>query len=323
MATHLNIEERERIAQMWFAGDARKRIAEVLKRHPSTISRELRRNADSLNGYLASRAQRRAEARRRDRPWVRKMQRPPLNEFVRRGLTQRWSPDQIAGRSRLEFRHDRKQQVSRQTIYDWIGQHPRRRHWESRLRRRGKVKRPLELRGQIPHQVRIDGRPAIVDRRTRFGDWEGDTMIGHRRQGVVLTLVERKSGYLLAAKANDRRATPIRRQIERRLAHWPAALRRTMTFDNGKEFSEHQLLTQHTGLAVYFSHPYCSWERGTIENTNGLLRQYLPRRMNFLTLAPATVRRAVHSLNHRPRRRLEYRTPHEVLHQDSSIAFET
>src|SRR5205823_3486521 len=126
-----------------------------------------------------------------------------------------------------------------------------------------------------------------------------------------------------AAQAADRRATPIRRKIERRLALWPAPLRRTMTFDNGKEFSEHELLARHTGLAVYFSHPYCSWERGTIENTNGLLRQYLPRSMNFLTVAPATVRRAVHSLNHRPRRRLDYRTPHEVLHRAHSIAIET
>ena len=323
MATHLNMEERERIAQMWFASYSQQQMAQVLKRHPSTISRELRRNRDTLAGYLASRAQQRAEARRRWRPWVRKMQRPELNQFVRRGLEQRWSPDQIAGRSRREFRHDRRQQVSRQTIYDWIHGNRRRQHWESRLRRRGKVKRPNELRGQIPNQVRIDGRPAIVDRRTRFGDWEGDTMIGRRQQGVVLTLVERKSGYLMAAQAADRRATPIRRKIERRLALWPAPLRRTMTFDNGKEFSEHELLARRTGLAVYFSHPYCSWERGTIENTNGLLRQYLPRSMNFLTVAPATVRRAVHSLNHRPRRRLDYRTPHEVLHRAQSISIET
>jgi transposase, IS30 family len=315
MATKLSMDERERIAQMRFARHSRAEIARTLGRHPTTIGRELARNGEADGSYFASWAQRKAQARRRERPLVRKMDRPGLNEYVRSGLACCWSPDEIAGRSRLDHRRDRSRQISHQTIYAWIQDDPSCEHWEGLLRRGGRCRPKDDARGRIAGQVQIDGRPAVVEKRKRFGDWEGDTMVGRRHRGVVLTLVERKSGYLIAAKAKDRQARRIRNKIEGRFADLPSGLRHTMTFDNGKEFAEHAILAQRTGLAIYFAHPYCSWERGTIENTNGLLRQFFPKGTDFHAVGPSTLDYAVRLLNHRPRRRLGYRTPHEVLAQ--------
>jgi transposase, IS30 family len=322
MARQLNMEERERIAPLWFARHSRAEIARALGRHPTTIGRELARNAKPDGSYLTRRAQNKCRRRRCDRPLVRKMDCPVLNEYVRAGLAQHWSPDQIAGRSRRDHPRDRSRQICRQSIYAWIRQDASREHWETFLRRRGKRKPKHDARGRIAGQVRIDGRPAVVERRKRFGDWEGDTMIGRRHRGALLTLVERKSGYLIAAKAKDRQARRIRRKIEERMARLPAELRHTMTFDNGKEFSEHDLLANRSGLSIYFAHPYCSWERGTIENTNGLLRQFFPKGTDFRETGPTTLDYAVRLLNQRPRRRLAYRTPNELLTQAGFTAIE-
>lgn len=313
MARQLSMEERERIAQMDFAGHRPCEIARALKRHRGTISRELARHRDTDGEYLASRAQSRAQQRRRERPLVRKLERPEILQYVQDGLTATWSPDQIAGRRRLEHPRDRQQQVSRQTIYSWIKKDTRREHWESFLRRRGKRRPPDDSRGKIKNTTSIAGRPKVINERKRFGDWEGDTIIGARHCGVLVTLTERKSGYLIAAKAKDRQAWRVREKIEQCLLLLPENLRRSVTFDNGKEFAEHELLAARTGLKIYFAHPYCSWERGTNENTNGLLRQYFPKGTDFHAVGPATLEYTVQLLNHRPRRRLGYRTPHETL----------
>ena len=312
MAHQLTLEERERISQMHFARISNARIAQELGRHPSTIGRELTRNSQQ-DQYSAVTAQRLAATRRQERPLLRKLARPEVNAFVRRGLIRCWSPDQIAGRGRIA---DRRCQVSHQLIYDWIdSQGPLREHWRSFLRRAGRRRPKDDARGQIPDQVRIEGRPAIVARRGRYGDWEGDTMVGQRHSGAIVTLVERKSGYLLTAKARDRQSRRVCRKIDERLAALPAALRRTMTFDNGKEFSEHRWLSERTGLAIYFAHPYRSWERGTIENTNGLLRQFFPKGTDFRRVSWQSLEEAEQLLNDRPRKRLGYRTPREVLQQ--------
>jgi IS30 family transposase len=310
---------------MWFAGHTRAEIGCALGRHHTTIGRELARNGESDGSYRASSAQRKTQHRRRERPLTRKLEIPELNAFVRRGLAQRWSPDQIAGWLRREVPHDRRRRVSHQTVYTWIHQQApaARKHWESLLRRGGRKKPREDRRGRIAGQVSIEGRPSVVDRRERFGDWEGDTMVGQRHRGAVLTLVERKSGYLFAAKSKDRQARRIRRKIEGRMAGLPPELRRTVTFDNGKEFAEHALLARRTGLDVYFAKPYCSWQRGTNENTNGLLRQFLPKGTDFLAVGPSTLEYFVRLLNHRPRKRLGYRTPLEVLNQAGFRAFES
>ena len=313
MACQLTLQEREVVAQMHFAGATQTAIARRLKRHRTTIGRELRRNGDGAS-YSAVTAQQRAEQRRRERPRMRKLDQPETNEFVRHGLAQCWSPDQIAGRLQRQFRRQRRRCVSHQTIYRWINSrdHEEREHWRGCLRF-GRRRPGREKRGRLPRTVSIEGRPAVVDRRARYGDWEGDTLVGGSRQGGLVTLVERKSGYLLAGKVPHLRAQLVRRELESLLEPAPPALRRTLTLDNGKEFAEHERLKEHLDLDVYFAQPYCAWQRGTNENTNGLLRQFFPKGTIFRGLHRQHLDQAQDLLNHRPRRRLGYRTPHEVL----------
>ena len=321
MASQLIMEEREVISQMWFAGHSRKAIARRLGRHPTTVGRELRRNGNA-DRYSAVAAQQQAQERRHQRPLVRKMERPEVNALVRCGLARYWSPDQISGRSRSEFPQEPQRCVSPQTIYRWIRcQAEDRPHWEQFLRCAGRAAK-ADGRGQIPQRVTIEGRPDVANRRARFGDWEGDTVVGRRHRGGLVTLVERKSGFLRAAKVKDRQAPRVRHKIENLLGELPAGLRRTLTFDNGKEFSEHERLSERLDCDVFFAHPYCSWERGTNENTNGLLRQFFPKKTDFQEISYQELAWTVDLLNGRPRKRLGYRTPQEVLAQACPVAFE-
>jgi IS30 family transposase len=320
MAQHLNMEEREVISQMRYAGSRQAAIARRLGRCRSTISRELRRNS-AESGYLAVTAQRLADQRRAERPLTRKMERPEIDEAVRDGLAHCWSPDQIAGRLKREHPREAERWVSHQTIYDWIKRDSFRAHWESFLRFGGRRRLRGDRRGKIPHAVEIDRRPPIVDRRGRYGDWEGDTMVGARRRGALVTHVERKSGYLLAAKLADRLSETVTRVSRRLFAAIPAPLRRTLTLDNGKEFAGHQRLARATGLAVYFAKPYAAWQRGTNENTNGLVRQFFPKGTDLTRISHQQLRDAVELLNNRPRKRLKYRTPNEVFGPRLDVAF--
>jgi IS30 family transposase len=308
----LSMEERELISQLWAAGHLRKEIAARLGRPPCTIGRELRRNSQPDGGYSAVAAQRKTEARRRERPLIRKMERPELNEAVRRGLSQEWSPDQIAGRLQRTRPADARFHVSPQTIYAWIEQDADSEYWKTFLRRGGKPKKSPSA-GRIPRQVQIDGRPEEANRRLRLGDFEGDTIVSRGKRSGVVTLVDRKSRYLLAAKLQDRSARRTRKKIERLLAPLPPDKRHTATFDNGKEFAEHESLARRLRMSVYFAHPYASWERGTSENTNGLLRQYYPKGTDFAEVSHHDLARTVKSINHRPRKSLHYQTPSEVF----------
>lgn len=323
MAHHLTMEEREIISQMRSARRKPVAIARRLGRHRSTICRELARNSRS-GSYSAVRAQRLAEKRRRERPLTHKMNRPKLQAEVCRGLENYWSPDQIAGRLRRDHRHARSCQVSHQTIYRWIREHERRHHWESFLRFEGKRRRRRDQRGKIPRTVIIDRRPAEVSYRRRYGDWEGDTVVGARGQGTLLTHVERKSGYLLAAKLKARQSAEVNRASQHLFTSIPAKLRRTLTLDNGKEFTRHEELSRLTGMAIYFAQPYAAWQRGSNENTNGLLRQFFPKGTDLSNVTDDQLQTATVLINNRPRKRLKYRTPSEVLQNspNRSVAFE-
>jgi len=313
MACHLTLQEREMVSEMHHAHAKQVEIARRLGRHPSTISRELHRNR-SRNGYRAASAQQKAERRRTERPWTCKMERPEIARYTRAGLRQYWSPDEIAGRSRREFPDDPRSHVSRQTIYTWI--HSQRAagiDWRRYLRRLGRVRRRSENRGQLPACVSIEGRPAVVDRRTRYGDWEGDTVVGAWHRGGAVTLVDRKSGYLLMSKVSDRQAATVREAITRLFRPLPASLRRTLTLDNGKEFAEHERLAAEVALRVYFAKPYRAWQRGTNENTNGLVRQFLPKGSDLAHTPVQKFEKIQHLLNNRPRKRLDYQTPLEIL----------
>jgi len=323
MASHLTLEEHEIIADLHRTGKMQTQIAERLGRSKSTISRELRRNR-SRNSYWTVAAQRKAQRRRSERPWVAKMQRPEVRRYVRERLQQRWSPDQIAGRSHSDFAHDRRRQISHQTIYAWIrAEEASGKHWQRYLRRLGRKRRAWEKRGRLPASVSIEGRPAVVDRRSRYGDWEGDTIVGANRRGGAVTLVDRKSGYLLLGKVPNLQAATVRQAAARRYATTPATLRKTLTLDNGKEFAEHEQLEVEAALTIYFAKPYCAWQRGTNENTNGLIRQFFPKGTDLANIPEHRFNKVQQLLNDRPRKRLGYRSPNEVLASRLKVAIET
>jgi IS30 family transposase len=307
MAHHLTLEEREILYRLDQQCKPMSEIALLLGRHRSTLYRELKRNRGE-RGYRPDHAQCLAEQRRRVGRCRRKMEDTELHRYVEERLEKRWSPDQIAGRIRRDFCRRRSWHLSRQTIYNWID--ARAPDWRVWLRRRG---RPPQKRGKLIGCVRIDGRPEVINHRRRYGDWEGDTVVGKGRRNGLITLVERKSGYARIGRVNNKRASTARRVIERRLRDLPAPLRRSVTFDNGKEFAEHARLARTLDLEVYFAQPYRAWQRGTNENTNGLLRQFFPKDTDFSRISHQEVARVEALLNERPRKRLGYRTPVEIL----------
>lgn len=321
MASHLTIQEREVISQMRYGRRKARGIARRLGRHRSTIYRELARNRDS-RGYSAVRAQRRADERRRNRPLVRKMDRSKIRREVCQGLRNYWSPEQIAGRMRRHRHRSAMSLVSHQTIYEWIEKQEDRLDWQQFLRFGGKRRKRRDRRGKIPRTVEINRRPPVVNERSRYGDWEGDTVLGRRRCSAVVTHVERKSGYLLAAKIEARQSEAVNRATYGLFQAIPTKLRRTLTLDNGKEFAGYEDLSRWIGIAIYFTKPYAAWQRGTNENTNGLLRQYFPKGSDFDGVTSRELSRVVRLINDRPRKRLKYRTPNEILHNSPHVAFE-
>jgi transposase, IS30 family len=307
MAGHLTLEERAFLYRLKKDGRSNAEIAHLMGRDRSTIYRELNRNTGG-RGYRPKQAQRLAHQRRAPCRRPAKLDDPAIRQYVRGRLEKRWSPDQIAGRVRRDFPRQPRRWVSRQTIYNWIN--TRAVEWKPLLRRGG---RPPEKRGKLAGCVRIDGRPDVINRRRRYGDWEGDTIVGKGRRNAVVTLVERKSGSLRAGRADDLKAATTTDVTRRRMRGLPASLRRSVTFDNGKEFADHARITRTLGLAVYFALPYRSWQRGTNENTNGLLRQFFPKGTDFAQVSHHEVARVERLLNERPRKRLGYRTPVEWL----------
>jgi IS30 family transposase len=321
MPSHLSLEEREIIARMKHEGSSQTAIAQRLGRNKGTISRELERNK-SRNGYWAVAGQKKAERRRSERLWTPKLKRRELRKYVADGLREFWSPDQIAERSKMEFPDDKKKQISDQAIYDWIrAEEAAGRHWRRFLRHGKKRPRP-ENQGRIVGATSIEGRPPIVDRRERFGDWEGDTVVGAGRRGGLVTLVERKSGYTMMARVEDLKAVSVCGTAGDLYANVPEVLRKTLTLDNGKEFAEHDHLARKAKLDIYFAKPHCAWQRGTNENTNGLIRQFFPKGTDLASIKPSTVEKVQRLLNNRPRKRLGYKTPCEVLLSRLHVALE-
>jgi transposase, IS30 family len=315
MARHLTLEERDRISQLLHQGADQKEIAKALKRCPSTISRELRRNETDDN-YYAGQAQRQAKCRRSERPLSRKMDDQELNEIVRHGLTHDWAPEQIAGRLKEEHPDDPQRHVSPQTIYTWIEQDENREHWQSFLRRRGK--RPYRRKNttETGAGARIHDRPEVIEQRLRLGDFEGDTVLGPAGTGGLATLVDRKSRYTIIVKVQSKDADHVHQKIKERLRELDDEHRRSITFDNGTEFARCHRLESHLGMELYFADPGCPYQRGTNENTNGLIRQYFPKGTDFRDVSHYEVRRVENRLNNRPRECLGFKTPAEVFFEN-------
>lgn len=312
MACHLTLAERTVLYGLLKNKTPTTRIAELMQRDRSTICREVKRNTGQ-RGYRPKQAQSKADERRLPCRRAAKMDDPQVHDYVTDKLNQRWSPDQIAGRLRLDFPRQPQQRLSRQAIYDWLKS--RKDQWRHCLRRGGR--RPgRDQRGQLKGCVRIEGRPQVINSRRRYGDWEGDTVVGKGRRSAVLTIVERKSGYAKLGKLDSLHSTPTIQAAARRFQRLPESLRRSVTFDNGKEFAQHARLTAQAGVEVYFAKAYAAWQRGTNENTNGLIRQFFPKGTDFTRISHREVARVEKLLNPPeadPRRRLGYRTPNEVL----------
>lgn len=307
MACHVTFEERRLLYGLKKKGKSPTEIAELMGRHRSTIYRELDRNSGQRS-YRPQQAQRLADERRLASRRPRKMDDPDVQRYVEERIEKLWSPEQIAGRVERDFPRAPQRWLSRQTVYDWIDD--RRPEWQGLLRRQG---RPPEKRGKLVDCVRIAGRPDVINRRRRYGDWEGDTIVGKRRRSALVTMVERKSGYARIGRVDGMNSDLTMRAAKRRLKDLPPSLRRSMTFDNGKEFAKHPRLTYGLGLEVYFADPYASWQRGANENMNGLLRQFFPKGTDFTRISHREVARVEQLLNERPRKRLGYRTPDEIL----------
>lgn len=316
MACHLTKEERDRIAQLHHRQFSQKLIAQAVGRDPGTISRELARNR--VGGeYFAAQAQELAQRRRRERPLQRKLDDPELNEKVRQGLVKNWSPEQIAGAQKRSHPQEPRHQVSARTIYTWIEQDRHREHWKSFLRRRGK--RPCRRKNPTPcAAARIRNRPAVIERRLRLGDFEGDTVLGPAGTGGIVTLVCRRSRFTIITKIQSKDADHVHARIKQRLKELAEEQRRSITFDNGTEFAHCQRLEQHLGLQLYFADPGCPHQRGTNENTNGLIRQYFPKGTDFRTVSHQEVREVEKLLNNRPRACLQFETPADFFHRETT-----
>lgn len=320
-------------------------IARQIGKNKSTVSRELRRNQsrvtpqqayflfrierlwteEQLDEYLQTQsaekrqvktywAHTEAQQRSEQRRWVsnqkRRRKQPRTRKWVVEKLREGWSPQQIAGRSKLEG----GESVSHEYVYALLHRDKKRGGRLYRLLKRfGKRKQRLgdrDYAAPVPGRVGIEQRPAIVGARSRLGDHEGDLIVGYRQSGYVLSVQDRKSRKAILRKLKTKHMTLVRQQLE-------VALRKlggghTLTVDNGKEFYDHRRLSASTNVKVYFTHPYSSTERGSIENLNGLVRYYLPKRTSFAKLTQRRLNELEKVLNHRPRRCLDYLTPHEV-----------
>lgn len=317
--SHLSDKERHVIYHLLLFGLGAREIGRRLGRSHSTILREVKRS--EIKGvktvYTCDRGSDHYRKFKNRAQHQRRKAHKPLWTYVTDRLKLHWSPEQIAGRLRKDYPRSKAMRVCVETIYTWIYRDAAEGGALHACLRRGRKKRrkhnPLRaLRTPIKNRVSIHERPKAVDRRNRFGDWEGDTVMGRRRCGAVLTLVERKSRYLIAKRLTDKTAEGLSRAACKAFSSQPKAWRQTLTLDNGSEFANFKAIEQANRLKVYFADPYAARQRGTNENTNGLLRQYFPKGCDFLKVSESKLAKAVNAINNRPRKCLGYRTPNEV-----------
>ena len=320
---HLAIEERESIQAMQREKNSIRAIARMLGRPPSCISRELKRNfPDRRKVYTPRLAHERALEKRASRGRKDRLKNETIRQYAIEHLKLRWSPEQIAIRMPLDL----GLHISHEAIYQFIYSQVSREGYgpyhlnalglRSRLRRRRKRRQPEGSRRSQrifkPRGASIEQRPLAVSKRSRFGDWEGDTVESLGHKPGVNTLLERKSGLCLITRVADKSSAATARAMQRRFALLPQKLKRTIALDNGPENSDWRLIEESTGLKAYYAHPYCSAERGANENANGLLRDFFPKKTDFTLVSDAELAKVEHALNGRPRKRLGGRTPLEV-----------
>lgn len=312
--TQLTREQRYQIKALMDIGHSQTEVAQQLGVNKSTISREVQRNRGQ-RGYRPKQADEMALRRRREKAQTKI--RPKTWALVEAKIREDWSPEQISGRLKKEGIA-----ISHEHIYQYIYADKRSggalwthlRCQKKHRKRYGKHDR----RGKIPNRKSIDERPEIVEQRTRFGDWEVDLVLGKDQQGVIVTLTERKSRFTLLGSVPSKQSDLVAQTVIA-LLKWVVPLE-SITADNGKEFAAHLEISQALCLDFYFAHPYASWERGTNENTNGLIRQYLPKNHNLKNLSFEEEIRIMDRINLRPRKCLDFCSPFEVFFGHQPVA---
>jgi IS30 family transposase len=313
----LSLEERDRITEMMAEGASLRVIAAELGRSPATISREVRRNCSpSYKLYLSHRAHERAAKRKREAGKRPRLKDERTASYVLEKLNLDWSPEQIAGRIGMDCPG---LSMSHEAIYQYIYDHRTEAREELiNCLRRGHRKRKhkgvgrKERKTKIPGRVPIEERPASADKRSRFGHWEGDPLISRKSTAALQTLVERKSRLVLLTRLRRKSAEHSLQAVIKRLQGLPEKARRTLTLDNGTENARHRDITGAIGIRCYFARPYASWQRGTNEHINGLVRWYFPKGTDFSKITDKQVAEVESLINNRPRKCLSYRTPLEV-----------
>jgi len=309
---HFTIDEREKARCLLEKGLSIRAIARILKRSPSSVSREFKRNRYKSGDYAAHHAQKLYKKRKKHCGRKSKLYDESIRDYVIEKMKLRWTPEQISERAKLE-----KQPfaLSFVTIYRAIdnGVLPKQLKKIMRFKWKYRKCKTDDKRGKIPNTTSIHNRPETANNRTEPGHWESDTVLGKRKTGCFGTHVERMTGYLVAFYLSDRKDNVFNSATTKAFSNLPDVLKKSFTTDNGKEFSGHEELTQSTGMNIYFCDPHAPWQRGSNENTNGLLRQFFPKGTSLADVSDEDLNFVVNLINNRPRKRLGWKTPTEML----------
>lgn len=318
---HLNLEERERLYAFKAQGMSLRRIAKKLRRSQSSLTRELQRNIKYgreyfRNEYLPCKAQKLAEKRSAKQRYKAPLKNPLVFVYVRKQLRQGLAPEAIAGRLKLTHPGE---SICHETIYQYIyakktktrGMHLEQYLTLKRKKRMKQNGRSVRRHSNIPEAVSIDLRPKVVQGRKQVGHWETDNVIGRITDKTALSVtVERKTRFTIITKLGDRKAHTKADALIKRLQQYPT---KTLTTDNGSENTNHKQISKELNLSMYFCHAYHSWEKGTVENTNGRIRRYIPKGVSIDTLTDEYIVALEEKLNNTPRKCLQYRTPYEMM----------
>jgi IS30 family transposase len=319
--THISSFQRNELSALLRAGIKQNDIAKLLDKTSSAISQELSRNKiDNKIGYDAGLAKKKTKERRiiANQRFKKIENNKWLKDYIIKKIKKHWSPEQISGRIKRKWKDDKSRYIGKDSIYSFI--YDERKDLVKYLRcQKGKYRRRYgtricEKEREELKKKRIDKRPDIVERRERIGDWEGDTIIGREKTIHILTHVERKSGLLLADKLERGTAIITKEKTISRFKTVAKNKKHTITYDNGPTFAEHEMTERETGISIFFANPYHSWERGSNENANGLLRQFFPKKSSFAMITQEYIDKVCKLINNRPRKRLNYLTPNEVFY---------
>ena len=320
--SRLTHKERVQIETLLGEKKTKSYIAKILKRARSTISREVNKwvqnKTDKYDADLAHWNAKDDYLNKRNLDKISSL--PKLRIYVYRSLLSQWTPEQIAGRIKDLYPNDPTMRISHESIYRFIYTRPQASLNKKLIKllvrkktRRKPIKKKRGGGSKIINQVSIDNRPKHIDLRIEVGHWEGDLIIGKGHKSAIGTIVERKTRYTLIVKLESKKAGEVAKEFSKILNKLNPIYKKSMTYDNGIEMARHEKITENTGMKIYFAHPYSSWERGTNENTNGLIRRYFPKGTNFNNVTENQLKEVQEKLNNRPRKIIKYKTPKEMM----------